>query len=194
MKESSEKLPQFKLKYATAVALSLLSGVGWGFGLTATSSSAKENTLEFQLIFTIFAMTHAVVLLTVHGVCCLQARNVWRSFFICCKKHGQYKVPINTSKLEPLPETTTSYPMSNLAEQVNELQTQPKGRNESATTVFVAENDVEVGLDIDQDMNTTTHATTVIENMEKDDVLSNKGVGMPTEKNGTTHEEENKDE
>ena len=190
MKESSEKLPQFKLKYATAVALSLLSGVGWGFGLTATSSSGKENTLEFQSIFTIFAMTHAVVLLIMHGVCCLQARNVWRSFFFCCKKHGQYKVPINTSKLEPLPETISSYRMSNLAKQANKLQLEPNRLNESTTTSFVAEDDVEVGLDIDQD----TYATTVIENMEKDDVLSNEGVGMPTEKNGTTHEEENKDE
>ena len=189
MKESSEKLPQFKLKYATAVALSLLSGVGWGFGLTATSSSAQENTLEFQLIFTIFAMTHAVVLLIMHGVCCLQARNVWRSFFFCCKKHGQYKVSINTSKLEPLPESISSYRMSNLSKQASKLQIEPNRQNESTTTSFVAEGDVEVGLDIDQD----THATTVIENMEKDDVLSNKGVGMPTEKNGTTREE-NKDE
>ena len=187
MKESSEKLPQFK--YATAVALSLLSGVGWGFGLTATSSSAKENTLEFQLIFTIFAITHAVVLLIMHGVCCLQARNVWRSFFFCCKKHGQYTVSINTSKPAPLPESISSYRMSNLSKQASKLQIEPNRQNESTTTSFVAEGDVEVGLDIDQD----THATTVIENMEKDDVLSNKGVGMPTEKNGTTREE-NKDE
>ena len=51
-----------------AVGLSLLFGLGWGFGLTATGSGTKEATFAFQLLFSIFVGLQGVLILFFHGI------------------------------------------------------------------------------------------------------------------------------
>ena len=67
----------FKRNALIAVGLSLLFGLGWGFGLTATSSDVKEVTFAFQLLFSVFVGSQGVLIFIFHGIRSPHFRQVW---------------------------------------------------------------------------------------------------------------------
>ena len=71
----------FKQNLIIAAGLSLLFGLGWGFGLTATSSDVEELTFAFQILFSLFVGSQGVLIFVFHGLRSQQFRHVWVSFF-----------------------------------------------------------------------------------------------------------------
>ena len=71
----------FKKNFFIAVGLSLLLGLGWGFGLTATSSDLQELTFALQVIFSLFVGSQGVFIFVFHGLRSPQFRLVWMSAF-----------------------------------------------------------------------------------------------------------------
>ena len=79
----------FKKNFFISVGLSLL---GWGFGLTATSSDLKELTFALQVIFSLFVGSQGVLFFVFHGLRSPQFRLVWTSAFgLRSKKRLTYK-------------------------------------------------------------------------------------------------------
>ena len=72
---------QIRRHLIIAVGLATVFGLGWGFGLAATSTSVEEVTFVFQLIFGIFVGSHGVLIFILHGLRSEEARNTWKSWF-----------------------------------------------------------------------------------------------------------------
>ena len=81
-----------------AVGLSLLFGLGWGFGLTATSSGTKGATFAFQLLFSIFVGLQGILILFFHGIRSSEFRQVWASTFCLKKKQKVFSSTFNPHK------------------------------------------------------------------------------------------------
>ena len=71
----------FKKNFLVAVGMSLLLGLGWGFGLSATSSDLKELTFAFQVVFSVFVGCQGVLIFIFHGLRSTHFRFVWGSCF-----------------------------------------------------------------------------------------------------------------
>ena len=80
-----------KQNFIIAVGLSLLFGLGWGFGLTATSSNTKEVTFAFQVIFSLFVGSQGILIFFCHGLRSPDFRQVWQSIF-CLLQKKKYSV------------------------------------------------------------------------------------------------------
>jgi hypothetical protein len=91
----AESRRALKQNFFIAVGLSLLLGLGWGFGLTATSSDIKELTFSFQVVFSLFVGSQGVLIFIFHGLRSRHFRQVWTSAFGLRKKR---KVPEYYSK------------------------------------------------------------------------------------------------
>ena len=78
---NTDKRQNFRQKFFVSVGLSLLLGLGWGFGLTATSSDLKELTFALQIIFSLFVGSQGVLIFVFHGLRSPQFRLVWTSAF-----------------------------------------------------------------------------------------------------------------
>ena len=72
-----------------AVGLSLVFGLGWGIGLTATTSDTKEVTFTFQVIFSVFVGAQGVLIFIFHGIRSPDFRHAWRSIF-CIMQEKKY--------------------------------------------------------------------------------------------------------
>jgi hypothetical protein len=75
------KKENLRQNFFIAVGLSLVLGLGWGFGLTATSSDLKELTFALQVIFSLFVGSQGVLIFVFHGLRSRQFRLVWTSAF-----------------------------------------------------------------------------------------------------------------
>jgi len=75
------KLQDTKKKAFIAIGLATVLGLGWGFGLLATSSDLREVTLAFQIIFSIFVGCQGLLLFILHGLRSVEARKVWKLWF-----------------------------------------------------------------------------------------------------------------
>ena len=72
----------FVRKNATiAFGLAVLFGLGWGFGLAASSSPSEEATFVLQLLFTIFVGCQGLLIFVLHGIRKAEARNEWKRWF-----------------------------------------------------------------------------------------------------------------
>ena len=80
-----------KQNFIIAVGLSLLFGLGWGFGLTATSSNTQEVTFAFQVIFSLFVGSQGILIFFFHGLRSPDFRQVWQSIF-CLLQKKKYSV------------------------------------------------------------------------------------------------------
>ena len=102
-----------------AVGLSLLFGLGWGFGLTATSSGRKEATFAFQLLFSIFVGLQGVLILFFHGIRSSEFRQVWASAFGVKKKQKIFSSSFNPRKKQAGSEASTTCNLSALPSNVD---------------------------------------------------------------------------
>ena len=72
----------FVRKNATiAFSLAIVFGLGWAFGLAATSTPSKETTFALQLLFTIFVGCQGLLIFFLHGIRKPEARNEWKKWF-----------------------------------------------------------------------------------------------------------------
>ena len=63
-----------------AAGLALVLGLGWGFGLAASSNKINDLACTLQIIFSIFVGSQGLLLLLFHGVRNKDAKKVWRSW------------------------------------------------------------------------------------------------------------------
>ena len=77
---ASNKL-KIREKAIIAIGLATMLGLGWGFGLLATSSNLQELTLAFQIIFSIFVGCQGLFLFILHGVRSVEARKEWKLWY-----------------------------------------------------------------------------------------------------------------
>ena len=79
--ENAKNASFFKQNFFIALGLSLLFGLGWGFGLTATSSDNRELTFALQVLFSVFVGSQGVFIFFFYGLRSPQCRQVWLSAF-----------------------------------------------------------------------------------------------------------------
>ena len=72
---------KLKIYFTLLVTLSLFFGLGWGFGLAATSSDIRELTFVFQLLFCIFVGSQGILVFILHCVRPQHLRKKWKSWF-----------------------------------------------------------------------------------------------------------------
>ena len=87
---------QIKRHFIIAVGLSTVFGLGWGFGLAATSSPAKELTFTLQLLFSVFVGSQGVLIFVLHGVRSQEARNLWKSWFTTLSNKSGFSSTLNS--------------------------------------------------------------------------------------------------
>ena len=60
------------------MTLGVILGLGWGFGLVATSSDLVALTFTFQVIFSIFVGSQGVLIFVFHGLRNEDLRKAWK--------------------------------------------------------------------------------------------------------------------
>ena len=70
-----------KDSFIIALSLAVVFGLGWGFGLLATSYPVEAITITLQVFFSIFVGVQGVLLFVLHGVRNSDARNTWKNWF-----------------------------------------------------------------------------------------------------------------
>lgn len=63
-----------------ALSLAVVFGLGWGFGLLATSYPVEALTITLQVIFSIFVGAQGVLLFVLHGVRNSDAQRLWKNW------------------------------------------------------------------------------------------------------------------
>ena len=76
-KTPAEKVQDLKKNFYIAMSLAVVLGLGWGFGLVATSSDVEELTFVFQIIFSIFVGSQGILIFILHGVRNADFREFW---------------------------------------------------------------------------------------------------------------------
>ena len=77
-----------------AAGLALVLGLGWGFGIAASSHKISVLACVFQALFSLFVSSQGLLILIFHGVRSKDAKAVWRSWF---RNHRTlYSVATNT--------------------------------------------------------------------------------------------------
>ncbi len=69
---------RYRENLVIALSLAVVFGLGWGFGLLATSFPVEELTITFQVLFSIFVGAQGALLFLLHGVRNADARRVWK--------------------------------------------------------------------------------------------------------------------
>ena len=82
---SSKK--KLKVYFTLIVTLSFFFGLGWGFGLAATSSDIQELSFVLQLLFCIFVGSQGVLMFIFHCVRPQHVRAKWKSLYKKVMKH-----------------------------------------------------------------------------------------------------------
>ena len=93
----------------TAAVLSVVFGLGWGFGLAQTSvpedssDAAKVTLFILQLLFALLVGSQGVLIFIFYGVGNKKVREVWKRWFLC----GQHtKVSVDLSSRSAAPDSS----------------------------------------------------------------------------------------
>ena len=81
-RQNVKKKRELKRHFFLILGLSLVFGLGWGFGLLATSSEIKKLTFTFQILFSILISSQGLLIFLFHVICAPQAREQWRKLLI----------------------------------------------------------------------------------------------------------------
>lgn len=108
------KKRKLKKHFFLALGLSLVFGLGWGFGLLATTSDAQELTFTFQIIFSMFIGSQGLLIFFFHVIRAPQVRRQWKRWFIklCCRKPSK-NVLISSPKSPMSPQNFHHMPQQN---------------------------------------------------------------------------------
>ena len=93
--KDTSKLESIKKHFTIAITLAVVFGLGWAFGLAATSLPIKELTFTFQLLFSVFVGLQGFLIFLLHGIRNKDARNAWKRWFGIMG--GKYLFSLNTS-------------------------------------------------------------------------------------------------
>ena len=122
-----KKKRELKRLFFLVLGLSLVFGLGWGFGLLATSSDIKKLTFTFQILFSILIGSQVLLFFVFHVIRAPQAREQWKKLFLkfsCCNKSLR-SLSVSSSKS---PKTSCPMPSINLSGENN--NTLNKGEEE----------------------------------------------------------------
>ena len=81
-RKNVKKKRELKLHFFLILGLSLVFGLGWGFGLLATSSEIKKLTFTFQILFSIFISSQGLLIFLFHVIRAPLARKQWKKLLI----------------------------------------------------------------------------------------------------------------
>ena len=107
--ETSKNASTTKLKqhFIIALTLSLLFGLGWGFGLVATTSiPVKEISYTLQTIFVLLTGFQGLLIFIMHCVRSEEARKQWKSWVYIFTCH---KLSLETKKSSLTGHITSDY-------------------------------------------------------------------------------------
>ena len=79
--KDTSKLESLKKHFTIAITLAVVFGLGWAFGLAATSLPIKELTFTFQVLFSLFVGLQGFLIFLFHGIRNKDARNAWKRLF-----------------------------------------------------------------------------------------------------------------
>ena len=108
-KETSKNSSTTKLKqnFIIALTLSLLFGLGWGFGLVATTRiPVKEISYTLQTIFVLLTCFQGLLIFIMHCVRSKEANKQWKSWVYIFTCH---KVSLETKKSSLTGHTSSDY-------------------------------------------------------------------------------------
>ena len=94
----------YKENFVIVLSLSVVFGLGWGFGLLVTSSPELGVTITLQVLFSIFVGAQGALLFILHGIRSGDARDLWKQ---CCFKRKKFFPSKSTIKSSN--ETNTSH-------------------------------------------------------------------------------------
>ena len=107
------KKRKLKRLFFLVLGLSLLFGLGWGFGLLATSSDIKELTFTFQILFSILIGSQGLLIFIFHVIRAPQARKQWKKlFFKFSSNKSLQSLTLSSSKHS---KTSCQMPSTNLS-------------------------------------------------------------------------------
>ena len=101
-----DKKKEFKKHFLLALGLSLVFGLGWGFGLLATTSNIQELTFAIQIIFSLFVGSQGVLIFLFHIVRPSRVRQQWKNW-LCCGKRSK-SLLVSSPKSPTSPQTSYS--------------------------------------------------------------------------------------
>ena len=109
----AKKKRELKRLFFLVLGLSLLFGLGWGFGLLATSSDIKELTFTFQILFSILIGSQGLLIFIFHVIRAPQARKQWKKlFFKFSSNKSLQSLTLSSSKPS---KTSCQMPSTNLS-------------------------------------------------------------------------------
>lgn len=71
----------YKESLIIALSLTIIFGLGWAFGLLATSYPSEAVTITFQVVFSIFVGSQGILLFVLHGIRNPDARGLWKRWW-----------------------------------------------------------------------------------------------------------------
>ena len=92
--DSASKLEATKKHFTIAMALAVMFGLGWAFGLAATSLPVKELTITFQVLFSLFVGLQGFLIFLLHGLRNMEAQNVWRKWLGMAANAGSHFIQL----------------------------------------------------------------------------------------------------
>ena len=122
-----------KTNFTIAATLAVVFGLGWAFGLIATSLPVKELTLTFQILFSIFVGAQGILLFLLHGVRNQDIRKVWIQCFAAIGHKSRLISVISSTKTssagtESLQATKNTSGVSTLPSKKDEHQSAVENR------------------------------------------------------------------
>ena len=102
-KGEKRNFKNYKENFVIVLSLSVVFGLGWGFGLLVTSIPELGVTITFQVFFSVLVGAQGALLFILHGIRNGDARDLWKQ---CCFKRK--RIFSSKSTIKSSNETSTS--------------------------------------------------------------------------------------